>query len=183
MAITAEEAQRVYKEAECLHDRTEVETAIKRMAGEITAALQGENPLVLCVMSGALIPAGILLTHLDFPLELDYVHATRYCGATAGGGLNWLARPRTRLRDRTVLVVDDILDEGVTLAAILDDCRKQGAHKVLSAVLVEKKHQRKNGLKADFVGLEVADRYIFGFGMDYKEYLRNAPGIFAVKGL
>lgn len=183
MAITAEEAQRVYREAECLYDRTQVEEAITRMASDITAYLHGENPVVLCVMSGALIPAGILLTHLDFPLELDYVHATRYCGATSGGEMNWLARPRTPLLDRTVLVIDDILDEGVTLAAILEDCRRQGARKVQCAVLVEKKHERKNGLKADYVGLEVADRYVFGFGMDYKEYLRNAPGIFAVKGL
>lgn len=183
MPITAEEAQRVYNEAECLHDRSQVEAAIKRMADEITLTLREENPVVLCVMSGAMIPTGILLTHLDFPLEVDYVHATRYCGATAGGAMNWLARPRTLLRDRTVLVVDDILDEGITLAEILDDCRKQGARKVMCAVLVEKKHERKNGLKADFVGLEVADRYVFGFGMDYKEYLRNAPGIFAVKGL
>lgn len=183
MAITAQEAQRVYEEAECLHDRTQVEAAIIRMAEQITASLRHDNPLVLCVMSGALIPAGILLTHLDFPLEVDYVHATRYRGATAGGEVKWLARPRTPLRDRTVLVVDDILDEGTTLAAILDDCRKQGARQVMSAVLVEKRHQRKNGLQADFVGLEVADRYVFGYGMDYKEYLRNAPGIFAVKGL
>lgn len=183
MAITAEEAQRVYSEAECLHDRTQVEAAIKRMAGEITATLHTENPVVLCVMSGALIPTGILLTHLDFPLELDYVHATRYCGATVGSAMSWLARPRTPLRDRTVLVVDDILDEGITLAEILEDCRQQGARKVVCAVLAEKKHERKNGLKADFVGIEVADRYVFGFGMDYKEYLRNAPGIFAVKGL
>src|SRR5512139_650615 len=99
MPITAEEAQRVYGEAECLHDRAQVEAAIKRMAGEITARLRDENPVVLCVMSGALIPAGILLTHLDFPLEVDYVHATRYCGATAGGEMKWLARPRTPLRD------------------------------------------------------------------------------------
>lgn len=183
MAITAKEAQRVFSEAECLHDRTQVEAAIKRMASEITASLHDENPVVLCVMSGALIPAGILLTHLDFPLELDYIHATRYCGNTSGKTINWLARPRTSLRDRTVLVVDDILDEGITLAEILNDCRQQGARKVLCAVLVEKKHERKNGLRADFVGLEVADRYVFGFGMDYKEYLRNAPGIFAVKDL
>src|SRR5512143_2010821 len=137
MPITAEEAQRVYSQAECLHDRSQVEAAIKRMAGEISTTLRDENPVVLCVMSGAFIPTGILLTHLDFPLELDYVHATRYCGATRGGTINWLARPRTPLRDRTVLVIADILDEGVTLAAILEDCRRQGARKVQCAVLVE----------------------------------------------
>lgn len=183
MAITPQEAQQVYDEAECLFDRAQVEAAITRLAAAITQRLAGDNPLVLCVLNGALIPTGQLLTHLEFPLELDYVHATRYRGATAGGELNWLARPRTPLRGRSVLVVDDILDEGATLAAILDDCRRQGARQVLSAVLVEKMHDRKNGLQADFVGLQVADRYVFGFGMDYKEYLRNAPGIFAVKGL
>jgi hypoxanthine phosphoribosyltransferase len=79
-------------------------------------------------------------------------------------------------------VIDDILDEGLTLQAILDDCRKQGASEVHSAVLVKKLHERNIGTEADYVGLEVEDRYVFGFGMDYKEYLRNAPGIFAVKG-
>jgi hypoxanthine phosphoribosyltransferase len=183
MAITPQEAQRVYEEADCLYDRAQVETAIAQMAGEITHAIATENPLVLCVMSGALIPAGILLTHLDFPLELDYVHATRYRGATSGGEINWLVRPRTPVQGRTVLVVDDILDEGLTLAAILEDLRHQGARQVLSAVLVDKLHDRKQGLKADFVALQVDDRYVFGYGMDYKEYLRNAPGIYAVKGL
>jgi len=183
MAITPQEAQSVYQEADCLFERAQVEMAIEKMADEITQAIANENPLVLCVMSGALIPAGILLTHLDFPLEIDYVHATRYRGATTGGEINWLVRPRTPVQGRTVLVVDDILDEGITLAAILKDLREQGAHRVLSAVLVDKLHDRKEGLSADFVALEVPDRYVFGYGMDYKEYLRNAPGIYAVKGL
>jgi len=182
MAITADEARRTYREAECLFTREEVETAVHSMATAIEGRLCDSHPLVLCVMTGALIPAGQLLTHLDFPLELDYVHATRYGSRTRGGELEWIVHPSIALEGRVVLVVDDILDEGLTLAAILEACRRAGAREALSAVLVEKVHDRKNGLEADFVGLRVPDRYVFGYGMDYKGYLRNAPGIYAVKG-
>lgn len=93
--------------------------------------------------------------------------------------------PMIEFRDRPVLIIDDILDEGHTLAAIIDYCREQGAASVQCAVLVDKQHERKArpDLKADYVGLEVEDRYIFGYGMDYQGYWRNAPGIYAVKGL
>jgi hypoxanthine phosphoribosyltransferase len=183
MSVTPQQAQQVYREADCLYSSAQVEAAIAAMAGAITTRLGDSNPLVLCVMTGALIPMGQLLTHLDFPLQIDYVHATRYRGETCGGELCWLARPRTPIQGRVVLVVDDILDEGVTLQAILDELRAQGASAVYSAVLVEKEHARKNGLQADFIGLTVPDRYVFGYGMDYMDYLRNAPGIYAVKGM
>jgi len=182
MSVSPEQVQRVYEEAECLYSQEQVEAAIDRMAGAISADLAQKNPLLLAVMSGAMIPAGILLSRLDFPLQLDYIHASRYRGDTAGGQLEWRVAPRFTLEGRCVLVVDDILDEGLTLQAILQSCREQGASEVLSAVLVKKLHQRNVGIEADYVGLEVEDRYVFGYGMDYKEYLRNAPGIFAVKG-
>jgi len=177
---TPEQAWEVYQRAERLHGREEVDAALERMAEAITARLRGDNPLLLCVMTGAVVATGELLTRLDFPLELDYVHATRYGRETCGGELDWIAPPRLPLTGRTIVVVDDILDEGATLASIIAYCRREGAREVLSAVLVEKQHERKNGLKPDFVGLSVADRYVFGYGMDYKGYLRNAPGIFAV---
>jgi hypoxanthine phosphoribosyltransferase len=182
MSVSPQQAQQVYDEADCLFDRAAVEAALQRMAVEITSVLQGKNPLVLAVMSGAMIPAGILLSHLDFPLHIDYIHASRYRGETSGGELHWRVKPRYELQDRVVLIIDDILDEGLTLQAIIEDCKQLGAAEVYSAVLVKKLHQRNVGIEADFVGLEVADRYVFGFGMDYMEYLRNAPGIYAVKG-
>lgn len=183
MSVTPEQAWQVFKEADCLYDEQAVEAAIDRMASDIYAQLHDKNPLVLCVMSGALIPMGRLLTHLDFPLRIDYLHATRYGASTEGGNLAWLAQPQSSLKDEVVLVVDDILDEGITLEAIIRACREHGARAVYSAVLVEKEHDRKNGLAADFVGIKVVDRYVFGYGMDYKGYLRNAPGIYAVKGM
>lgn len=182
MAITHDQAQAVLAEADCLYGEDQVAAALDRMAEAITERLADRNPLVLCVMTGALIPAGHLLTRLHFSLQIDYLHATRYDGATSGGELRWIAEPRTSLEGRSVLIIDDILDEGRTLAAIIDACRGKGARDVYTAVLVDKLHDRKHGVTADFIGLEVEDRYVFGFGMDYKGYLRNAPGIYAVRG-
>ena len=172
----------VYESSSCLYTTQEVEAALDRMAKQIHLKLHDKNPVIICVMVGGLVPLGNLLPRLDFPLEVDYVHATRYRGATAGGELHWKVRPSTLLQGRTVLVVDDILDGGITLAAIIAEIKNLGAKEVLSAVLVDKCHKRvPNGLlNADVVGLTVEDHFIFGYGMDYNEYLRNAPGIFVV---
>jgi len=168
--------------AECLYDETQLSVALDRMADAITKKMRDENPVMLCVMVGALIPMGHLLTRLHFPLTVDYVHATRYQGATRGGDLHWLVEPRHSLKDRTVLIVDDIMDGGLTLSAIIDYCNQMGAKKVYSAVLVDKKRKREAGVEfePDFVGVQTEDRFLFGYGLDYEEYLRNAPGVFAV---
>ncbi|MFT4057999.1 MAG: hypoxanthine-guanine phosphoribosyltransferase [Legionella sp.] len=172
----------VYEKSTCLFTTNEVEAALDRMAINIHKKLQDENPVIICVMVGGLVLLGNLLPRLDFPLEVDYVHATRYRGSTVGGDIVWKAKPSVALAGRTVLVVDDILDGGVTLAAIIDEINQLGANKVYSAVLVDKYRKRvENGLQsADFVGLQIEDHFIFGYGMDYNEYLRNAPGIFVV---
>lgn len=185
MTETVEEIQKVFDEADCLCDEQQVQAAIARMAEAITERLANANPILFTVMNGGLILAGQLLPRLCFPLQSEYLHATRYRQETTGGILEWKVSPNVDIRDRTVLIVDDILDEGTTLAGIIDYCRKQGARDVLTAVLVDKKHDRKArpGLRGDFTGLDVEDRFLFGYGMDYKGYWRNAPGIYAVKGL
>lgn len=182
MIMLPQNIKEVYQRATCLYSREEVELAIDNMAKAIHEKIANENPVLLCVMIGGLVPMGSLLLRLDFPLELHYVHATRYRGETKGGNLEWKASPSFNIKGRTVLIVDDILDSGLTIAAIVEYCQQQGADKVLTAVLVDKEHKREPGGldKADFYGLRVEDRYIFGYGMDYKEYLRNAPGIFVV---
>ena len=181
---TPEEVRQVLAEAELLHPASAVEAALDRMAAAITSRLGDRNPLLLGVMVGGVVPLGCLLPRLPFPLQVDYLHATRYRGDVRGGTLDWRAKPTTSLERRVVLVVDDILDEGLTLTDILVWCREAGAREVLSAVLSEKLHDRKPGIQhADFTGLQVVDRYVFGYGMDYRSYLRNACGIYAVKGL
>jgi hypoxanthine phosphoribosyltransferase len=181
MSIDTDKAQDVLKSADRLVSQEGVEAALDRMAADISRVIGSRDPLLLCVMTGGLIVSSELFTRLRFPVQLDYLHATRYQGTRGGKVLKWITRPSQALKGRTVLVVDDILDEGLTLAAILDDCRQQGAEAVYSAVLVEKIHARKaDDLQADFVGLRVEDRYLFGYGMDYHGYLRNVKGIYAV---
>ncbi len=169
------------KSAELVHDRDALEAAIKRMGNEITRDLQGETPLFITVMNGGLIFAGQLALAIKNDLEFDYLHATRYRGLTSGSELTWLSEPKLSLTERIVLIADDILDEGHTLQQVCDYCRKKGARKILVAVLCEKDHGRcVPGLRADYVGVHVPDRYVFGFGMDYYEQGRNLPGIYAI---
>ncbi len=172
----------VYEKATCLYTKQEIEVALDKMAVEITEKLADKNPILLCVMIGGLIPAGNLLPRLNFHLEIDYVHATRYNGVTRGGELEWLVKPRVSLQNRAVLIIDDILDGGITLAALVDYCKAQGASEVCTAVLLDKKQTRLPGgpAKADFTGIAMEDGFVFGYGMDYEGYLRNAPGIYVV---
>lgn len=178
------EVKRTLTEARCLFTSAQVEEAITRMAGEITAKLNDSNPVVLCVMNGGLVVAGKLVTQLDFPLQIDYLHASRYREKLRGSDLQWKAYPSIALQSRTVLIVDDILDEGETLIRVRDFCLAQNAARVYSAVLIDKKHNRRHAAisHADFTALDAPDSYLFGCGMDYKGYLRNVPGIYAVVG-
>ena len=176
------EIQQVKTDAVCLYTEQQVEAALDRMAAAITVSLHDQNPLVLCVINGGIIVTGKLLTRLDFPLNLDSINASRYRNSTAGGEVvHWLYKPTTSLQDRTLLIVDDILDEGHTLKAIVDFCREQGASAIYTAVLLDKQLNKIKPIQADFVGLPVENHYLFGYGMDYKAYLRNAAGIYACK--
>ena len=169
--------------ATLLFSLDDINQAVDKMAEDITEVLADKNPVIIGVMIGALIPFANLVMRLDFPLEMDYVHATRYQGEIEGTDLHWKVKPSKNLKDRVVLIVDDILDGGVTLAAIVDEIKSLGAAKIYTAVLVDKFENRQaNGLQqADFVGLDVSNHFVFGYGLDYKDYLRNAPGIYIAK--
>lgn len=183
MSVELERIQQIMDEADCLYDQAQIEAAMDAMAAQISEALHDSNPIVYSVMNGGLIIGGQLLTRLNFPLEASYLHATRYRNELSGGELFWKARAEHSLVGRTVLIIDDILDEGHTLAAIAQYCQDAGAKQVLTAVLLDKRHDRKAyaGMRADFTGLDVEDRYLFGYGLDYKGYWRNAAGIYALK--
>jgi hypoxanthine phosphoribosyltransferase len=170
--------------AEQVHDRATIERAIAAMAVRIRNDYAGDVPVYLTVMHGGLLFSGQLALELGargLDVETDYLHATRYRGATSGGELAWKHRPATSLRGRRVLLVDDIVDEGHTLAAVRAWCLGEGARDVRIASLAVKQHDRcVPGLCADYVGLTVPDRYVFGYGMDYQEQGRNLPAIYAL---
>ena len=174
------ELWRVLDSAEMVCSAEEVSNALWRMAGEISAEIGGRMPLVLTVMGGAVVFTGQLLPLLRFPLEFDYVHLTRYRGTTRGGTIEWKVEPRELLAERVVLVLDDILDEGHTLAAIRTRILELGAAAFYSAVMADKDIGRPKPIRADFVGVTVPNRYVFGFGMDVENAWRNLPAIYAI---
>ena len=175
------EIKTIQETADLLFSEQEVEAALDKIAGQINHQLAELNPLLLCVINGGIVIAGKLVTRLTFPLTIDSINASRYQNQTTGGNIEWILKPSIPLKDRTILIVDDILDEGITLATIHDYCLEQGATAVYSAVLLDKILGHNKPISADFIGLEVENRYLFGYGMDYKGYLRNVPGIYACK--
>jgi len=172
--------QQLLAQSEIIHTSQAVEEAIVRISYEITKKLAQTSPVIICVMGGGIVFAGQLLTQLNFALEVDYVHASRYQNATVGKTLTWKALPKLDLTGRTVLLVDDILDEGITLKEIQSKCYELGAKQVLSAVLVEKILDHLKPISAEFVGLTVPNRYVFGYGMDVYGWWRNLPAIYAL---
>ncbi|WP_020162023.1 hypoxanthine-guanine phosphoribosyltransferase [Cycloclasticus pugetii] len=173
------EIEWVKKNSTCLLDGAAVEQMYNTLAVEITEECGDKNPLILCVMTGAIVAVGSLIPKLDFALEVDYIHATRYHRDLVGGRLEWKQLPATPIQGRTVIIVDDVLDEGITMAHIKAYCEEQGAASCYTAVLVDKDLNKQKPLRADFVGYHSGKQYLFGLGMDYKGYLRNINGLYA----
>ena len=169
------------EESELVASAEEVQAAVRRVSSRIHESLSESYPLVLAVMGGAVVFAGQILPLLRFPLDFDYIHASRYGDATRGGTIEWRVTPPTRVAGRAVLVLDDILDHGHTMRAIRDRLLELGAASFHCAVLVEKILPGRKPIAADFVGLEVQDRFVFGCGMDAKGYWRNLPEIRAMR--
>jgi hypoxanthine phosphoribosyltransferase len=176
-----DEIKAIKTNAEMLYSEEQVETALDKIAEKINSLFYDRNPVLLCVMNGGVVTAGKLLTRLTFPLPIDCINVTRYQNNIGGETINWIQKPVTPLQNRTVLIVDDILDAGLTLEAIYKYCQEQGSISIYSAVLIEKQLDQQKPVQADFIGLSTPNRYLFGYGMDYKGYLRNTPGIYACK--
>ena len=173
-------AWQILETAELIHSAAAVDAAIARVAVEITATLKDRYPLVLLVMGGAVVFAGRILPMLNFPLDFDYIHASRYGDTTSGGPVDWKVEPKGNVSGRVVLVLDDILDMGDTMLAIRQRVLGLGAAAFYSAVLTDKNKGRAKPISADFVGLSLPDRYVFGCGMDAHGIWRNLPAIYAL---
>ena len=157
-----------------------VQFAVDQMAVRLSTVLADQNPLLLCVLQGGLPYTAELARRFHFPLQLDYVHVGRYRGATRGSELEWIAKPQLDLAGRHVLLVDDVLDQGVTLAELAVWAEQQGADRVITTVLVDKDVARPERIAVDFSALHCPDRYLIGCGMDYRGYWRNLPAIYAL---
>ena len=181
MSVSTQHARDILQQAELLCSAEQVQASLHKVARQINAALADTHPLVLSVMGGAVVFTGQLLPMLDFSLDFDYVHVSRYGDARHGGQMHWKVEPHENVRGRVVLVLDDILDEGHTLAVLRQRVLELGARKFYSAVFADKRHGRAKPIHADFVGMELPDRFVFGYGMDIEGAWRNLPAIYAVK--
>lgn len=172
--------QTILDTAQQLYSMDDINLALDKIAQDLVEAYAEDNPLVLCVMNGALMTVGHLLPRLPFPLHLDYIHLSRYGNELEGSEITWLRTPTAEIKSRTVIIIEDIVDQGLTVQAVRDYCQAQGAKNVVCATLVEKLGIEKYGTRPEYVGLTVPNRYVFGFGLDYKGYWRNLPAIYAV---
>ncbi len=179
--IDPQQAMTILASSDIIHAADSVAAAVSRVAREITERLRDCHPVLLCVLNGGVPFAGQLMTQLTFPLDFDYVQVGRYGQASSGGTLSWRVAPAISVRGRTVLVVDDILDEGLTLAAIRDRLLELGAATCYTAVVADKVNGRRKPIQADFVALTVPDRFVFGYGMDVRGAWRNLPAIYAMR--
>lgn len=172
--------QTVLDNAEQLYSMAEIDSALDKLAAELTQDYAETDPLVLVVMNGALMTAGHLLPRLLFPLQLDYIHLSRYGNEIEGSEINWLHKPANDLKGRTVIIIEDIVDHGLTVQAVREYCEVSGAKTVVCTTLLDKQDIEKKGQVPEYIGMTVPNRYVFGFGLDYKGYWRNLPAIYAV---
>lgn len=181
----AEQAAKILKESELIHDASVVQAAVSRVAYELNQRFGQTDspafPLVLGVMGGGVVFTGQLLPQLTFPLEYDFIHVSRYDDDDRGGEVVWKVIPRQNVQNRTVIVLDDILDEGETLAEVRKRLLDMGAAQVILAVFADKKTDRKKASIADHFGLTVPNKFVIGYGMDIRGCWRNLPEIRAIK--
>lgn len=182
MTNNVEQLTQIKKQATLLFDSEQIEQAIQKLAQQLTRDYAEKEAIFIVVMNGGLIFAGNLLPKLNFPLLIDYCHATRYRGKTSGSNIEWKVKPGQDLRGRHIVIIDDILDEGYTLKAIIDSIQLERPASLKTLVLVEKNHQRKAvpNMRADYCELQTPDEYVFGYGMDYHHYWRNCSQIYYI---
>lgn len=179
--MTPQQAREILAKADLIYSAEEILLAIRRVADLINMRFTNEQPLVLSVLGGGVVFTGQLLPLLTFPLEFDYIHVSRYGDKTKGGQLSWTIEPHDNVKNRVVLVVDDILDEGETLNAIREKILGLGAKSFYSAVFADKQIGKPKPIKPDFIGLKIPNRFVFGFGMDVSGAWRNLPAIYAIR--
>ena len=173
--------QHIKQNADLIYNKQQIMTAISQISVQLEKILQNKNPIMLSVMNGGCVFTSDLIRHMDCDVRVDYVHVSRYHNKLKGSDLEWLKKPQCDLQDQVVVIVDDIYDQGCTLAELIKYCQQQGAREVISCVLLYKqKPNRVTSHEPDFYGLTIPDRYVFGYGMDYQGHLRNLPDIYAL---
>lgn len=172
--------QALIRKSSVIYSEIEIKTAIQNIADQVNQTIKTDDLYVLCVMNGALIFAGQLLPRLEKNIKYSYIHATRYAASLTGGPIHWLVKPSKDIEGKTVLILDDILDEGITLREIATTCLAMKAKAIYTAVLFDKEITKEKSYFPNFIGLKVPNRFVFGYGLDCKGLGRNLPHLYAL---
>lgn len=179
--LTIKELQQIKDDSDMLFSSSQIKAAVEIMGLELEKRILGKDAILVCVMNGGVTLTADLSRSMVCDVRLDYLQVARYRNKTVGGSLHWLKEPQLSLEDQTVVLIDDIYDEGYTMEELVSYCEKHGTKEVITAVLLNKqKSSPQLGNDPDIYGLEVPDRYVYGYGMDYKGYMRNLPAIYAL---
>ena len=172
--------QALIRKSSVMYTEIEIKTVIQNIADQVNQTIKTDDLYVLCVMNGALIFAGQLLPRLEKYIKYSYIHATRYAASLTGGPIHWLVKPSKDIEGETVLILDDILDEGITLREIVATCEAMKAKAIYTAVLFDKEIVKEKSYIPNFIGLKVPNRFVFGYGLDCKGLGRNLPHLYAL---
>ena len=172
--------QALIRKSSVIYSEIEIKKVIKNIADQVNQTIKTDELYVLCVMNGALIFAGQLLPRLEKNIQYSYIHATRYAASLTGGPIHWLVKPPIDIEGKTVLILDDILDEGITLREIAATCLAMKAKAIFTAVLFDKEIAKEKSYLPNFIGLKVPNRFVFGYGLDCKGLGRNLPHLYAL---
>lgn len=158
------------------HD--EIVKMCKTIGKNITTDYQGKSPLVVCVLKGACPFHSELIKHIDLQIDLDYIQASSYSGTSSTGVVKLKKDLDSDIKGRDVILVEDIVDSGLTLSKLVEYLSQRQPNSIKVASLLDKPSGRKVQFKADYVGQEIEDLFVIGFGLDLDEKYRNLDSIY-----
>ena len=174
----------VQHKLQVLFSRAEVETTVRRLASEITRDYRGKYPLLVGILKGSFMFMADLVRLLDFPLEVEFIRLSSYGGGKRTSGMVKVAEGlRSPIEGREVLIIEDIVDTGLTTSFLLDYLRKKNPASLKLCTLTDKPSRRQIPVDIDYIGFAVPNKFLAGYGLDYNEEFRNLPDICFVEGL
>jgi hypoxanthine phosphoribosyltransferase len=166
---------------EVLIPANEIAATVERLAAEIRGDYFGKEPLLLGILKGSFMFMADLIRRLDFPLEIDFIRLSSYGGGTESSGkIKVVQGLRSGVKNREVLVIEDIIDTGLTVAYLLDYLRKKRPASLRLCALLDKPSRRQVPVSIDYLGITVPDKFLVGYGLDYNERYRNLPDIYVL---
>ncbi len=159
---------------------SDIKRAIWQMADKINRDLKDKNPLMVCILNGSFMFSADLMKLVEFPCQISFVKLASYEGMGSTGKVKELIGFNEELKGRTVVLLEDIVDTGVTVENSVEQLLQTGASEVIVATLLYKPQACKRDIKLDYVGMEIPNDFIVGYGLDYNGYGRNLPDIYSL---